>query len=159
MARMVGLALALGLALAGAGQAAGAERPIEIVDPWSRATPPSARTGVIYLGLRNNGSEADRLVGVAADVAQRLELHEASMADGVMRMRPVEAIDLPAGGETRLEPGGFHIMLVELHRPLVEGESIALRLELENAGNLAVEVPILGLGSRGPAPGAHGHDG
>src|SRR5688500_5854355 len=73
-----------------------------IQEPWSRATPGGAKIGAGYLVVENRGATADRLVGGSFDRAARVEIHEMSMTDGVMRMRPVEAgLAIPPGG--RLE--------------------------------------------------------
>ena len=111
-----------------------------IEHPWARATAAHQANGSAYLVVENSG-EADRILGAASPVAGRVELHTHIDDNGVMRMRRVEAIDLPAG-ETALAPGGLHIMLFELGAPLVEGESFPLTLTLEKAGEVEVEVKV-----------------
>lgn len=114
---------------------------ILIEDAWARATPPGARTGAIYLTLANDGA-ADSLVGAATGAADRAELHTHVHENGMMAMREVEAIALPAGGEARLEPHGDHVMLFGLRGPLVAGESLSLTLQFHAHEPVTLEVPI-----------------
>jgi periplasmic copper chaperone A len=125
-----------------------------VENPWAResVTP----TGAAYLTVRNQGDADDRLVGIATEVADRAELHSSVMQDGVMRMRPVEAIELPAHGEAVLAPGGLHVMLIGLKGPLEEGKSFALTLSFEEAGEVEVVTTIEDIAHGGPGHG-HGH--
>jgi copper(I)-binding protein len=114
---------------------------ILIEDAWARATPPGARTGAIYLTLSNDGA-ADSLVGAATEAADRAELHTHVHENGMMAMREVETIALPAGGVTRLEPHGDHVMLFGLRGPLVAGESISLTLEFHAHEPMKLDIPV-----------------
>jgi copper(I)-binding protein len=114
---------------------------ILVEDAWARATPPGARTGAIYLTLVNDGA-ADSLVGATTGAADRAELHTHVHEDGMMAMRQVAAIEVPAGGEARLRPHGDHVMLFELRGPLVTGEWINLTLEFEAGDSLTIDVPV-----------------
>lgn len=133
---------------------------LTIDHPWARATAASQANGAAYLVVDNDG-EPDRILGATSPAAARVELHTHIDDNGVMRMRQVEAIDLPAG-ETSLAPGGLHIMLFELGAPLVEGESFPLILTLEQAGDVEVEVKVepvtYGIGGEGHG-GHQGHGG
>ena len=122
-----------------------------VENPWARES--VTRTGAAYLTVRNAGAADDRLIGVASEVADRAELHGSEMQDGVMRMRPVEAVEVPAHGQAALEPGGLHIMLIGLKAPLEEGGSFALTLTFENAGEVEVVTTIEDI-----AHGGAGHD-
>ncbi len=110
--------------------------------PWARES--VTKSGAAYLTVRNDGDQDDRLIGVSADVAEMAQIHESTMQDGVMKMRPVEAIEVPAHGEAALEPGGLHIMLMGLKAPLEEGKSFPLTLTFENAGEIEVMTTIEG---------------
>lgn len=126
---------------------------LKIDHPFARASAGPARNGAAYMTLHNTGDADDTLVAAAADVSERIELHEHIMDDGVMRMREVDGgIAVPAGGTAVLEPGGLHIMLLGLHAPLLEGESFPLTLTFERAGEVTVDVAV-------EAPGAMGHTG
>lgn len=95
-----------------------------------------------YVTLRNGGDQADALVTVATSAADTAELHSVSMQDGIMRMRPVAAVELPAGEVVALEPGGYHVMLVGLHRPLTEGDSVGLTFRLRSGRTLELRAPV-----------------
>jgi len=130
---------------------------LTIGHPWARASAGPAPNGAAYLTVQNAG-EADRLVAVSGDVAERVELHTHRMENNVMQMRQVDAIDVPAGGAATLQPGGLHVMLIGLKQPLKEGEHFPLVLTFEKAGEVSVEVTVEGVGSMGPQGGA-GHGG
>jgi copper(I)-binding protein len=97
----------------------------------------------LYLLLRNRGGEADFLEGGWTSAAAAVELHESRMESGVMRMRRVEAVEVPPGGEAELKPGGLHIMLLDLQAPLSEGDSLSLTLHFRISGDLPLTVPVL----------------
>lgn len=99
-------------------------------------------TTAAYFTLENRSDRADRLVSVASPVARRAELHESRVENGVMRMRPVEGIAVPAGGSVRLEPGGLHVMLMELSEPIAEGRRVPLTLTFESGATLAVDAEV-----------------
>jgi hypothetical protein len=122
-----------------------------VESPWARES--VTRTGAAYLTVRNGGDADDRLIGVATEVADRAELHASDIQDGVMRMRPLEAVAVPAHGEAVLAPGGLHVMLIGLKAPLEEGGSFALTLTFENAGEIEVTATIEDI-----AHGGAGHD-
>lgn len=150
---------ALALALAAATPAAAHhDHRIEVVEPWARAAL-AGRTSAAYMTLVNPTDTPDRLLGAAAEVADTVELHAHLHEGGVMRMRPVAAIEVHPGEPAVLAPGGLHIMLIGLRRDLKRGETIRLTLSFEKAGTVEVEVPVLAAGARGPAsPGArHTH--
>ncbi|MGK9235077.1 copper chaperone PCu(A)C [Inquilinus limosus] len=160
MARLRLAVLGAALALLAIGAAAAHEfksGPIEVVHPWARATPPAAKVGGGYAEIRNDGSEPDRLVSVTAEIAGRVEIHEMGMKDGVMTMRPVEGgLAVPADGSAALAPGGYHLMFLELKRPLKAGESFAGTMTFEKAGTVDVSFDVEPIGATAPGPGA-GH--
>ena len=149
-------AFAVALALAGAAAPAVAQEfkagDIAIDKAWARATPKGADTGVGYLVVHNNGATPDTLSGGTADFAG-VEIHEMKIDNGVMKMRkPTNGLAIPAHGTVRLAPGGYHIMFTHLSKPLVKGETVKATLDFEHAGPVAVEFPVQGIGSAGPAP-------
>lgn len=137
---------------ASAGTAEHQGGPLTIVQPWARATAPSAKAGAAFMTIHNNGGTPDRLIGASTEVAEKAELHTHIKEGDVMRMRPVKAIDIPAGGTTELRPGGFHIMLIGLKHPLQEGEHFPLTLTFAGAGSIAVEVEVTKGGAMGHGP-------
>ena len=147
------------LRLAGAESSSGGVKGgLSISAPWSRATPGGAKVGGGYLSIRNAGKEADRLIAVSSAVATSVDVHEMTMKDGVMTMRPVEGGLVIAPGQTvALSPGGFHLMLMGLKEPLRQGHPVGITLEFERAGKVAVELDVLGVGAQGPvAPASAG---
>lgn len=126
---------------------------IDIGHPYARATAPGQPTGGGFLKLSNQG-EADRLLSASADVSDGVELHVMKMEGNVMRMRQVDAIELPAGQTVELKPGGLHIMFTGLKAPLKEGTSFPMTLRFEKAGEVTVEVKVE---KTKAAPAAHHH--
>jgi copper(I)-binding protein len=124
---------------------------------WSRATAPTAPTGAVFVTLANAGVAEDRLVKAVCAVADTVELHTHTRDEqGVMRMRPVEAIVVPAGGSAELKPGADHIMLIGLKRPLVAGETLDLMLTFATAGDLPVKATVAELGATAAPANAGG---
>jgi len=123
---------------------------VSVEKPWSRATPPGAKVGAGFMRLRNAGA-ADRVVGAASPVAGSVEMHITVRDGDVMRMREVTSFEVPAGGSFELKPGGAHLMLVDLIRPLKKGEKVPLTLRLEKGGELKIELTVEELGARQPA--------
>jgi len=121
------IAVAAGLAA----QAAWAAN-ISVTDAWARATMPGQPVSGAYMQIQ---SDADaRLLGAFSTVVPRVEVHEMNMDGGVMRMREVKSIDLPKGKTVTLEPGGYHIMLMNLKKPIAAGDVIPLTLVVESGG-------------------------
>ena len=96
----------------------------------------------VYLRLQNRGGIADRLMGGETSAAERVEIHESSMVDDVMRMNEIDGVDVPPGGTVELRPGGIHLMLLGLTRALVDGDEVHLTLQFESLGELSVSVPV-----------------
>lgn len=114
-----------------------------VVDhPYATPTPAGARTGAAYLRrLVNRGQQPDRLIGASTPLADTVEFHRSSLDGDVMRMRAVDAIDVPAGAELRLRhDGDTHLMLVGLKEALRDGQRFPLRLRFERAGEIEVTV-------------------
>lgn len=125
---------------------------VHVDHPWSRATAPQARNGAAYFVLNATGAESDRLLSAASPVAEKVELHTHLMEDGVMKMRPVTAIEVAPGSPTTLQPGGLHVMLLGLKAPLAKGEKFPLTLKFEKAGELKVDVKVEDAGAGAGAP-------
>lgn len=125
---------------------------LRIVNPTARATPPGARTGGAYLTIENRGKDNERLVRVASPVADSAQLHMMRVEDGMMRMRNVSSVGIPAGSAMTLAPGGYHVMLVGLKQALVAGDTFPLALTFEKAGTIEVMVTVTALDTS-PATG------
>src|SRR5689334_19673651 len=102
------------------GSAAHAADLVKIVDPWARATVPGQKVGGVYMEIV--ARENLRLTGIKTAAAESAQVHQMKVEDGMMRMRAVPFLQLPAGKPVKLEPGGYHIMLNDLRRSLVSGQ-------------------------------------
>ena len=127
---------------------------VSVDKPWSRATPPGAKVGAGFMQLRNAGA-ADRVVGASSPVAGRVEMHVTVRDGDVVRMREVKSFEIPAGGSFELKPGGAHLMLLDLKRPLKKGEKVPLTLKLEKGGELKTELTVEEMGARQQAHPRH----
>ena len=126
---------------------------VTVVDPWTRATASAGGTGAGYMVLVNNGDTPDRLIAAASPAAEVMELHTNVMQDGVMMMRPVEAIELPVGESVSLEPRGLHVMFIRTTTPFRPGTPVSLTLIFETAGEVTVELPVAAPGAtEAPTP-------
>lgn len=152
-----GLLVALGLAIAPIVfvPEVHAQTTVSIDNAWSRAQI-AGRHGAVYLTL--TGREGgDRLMSASSPVASKVELHETVMEEGVMKMREVQGMPIPAGAVIMLQPGGLHIMLMNLKQPLKEADSVELTLVFEKAGAVTTTATVAKAGAAGPAGHNHGH--
>ena len=108
-----------------------AAQPVAVKHAWVRAPAPGQNIAAAYMELTSKANLL--LVGVASPVAARAELHSSSVEQGVMKMRPVERIELPSGKPVKLAPGGLHVMLIELKQPLRSGAKVPLTLTVQRA--------------------------
>ena len=125
-----------------------------ISQAWSRATPNGAKIGTGYFTIENKGTTADKLVGVSGEVSDKIEVHEMSMNNGVMKMRPVDGgLTIEPGKTVKLAPSGYHLMIMDLKSPLKQGGKVPVTLEFEKAGKVAVTLDVQGIGAQGPGGG------
>jgi periplasmic copper chaperone A len=123
-----------------------------ITQAWSRATPGGAKIGGGYLTIENKGTAPDRLIGAAGEVAGKIEVHEMSMNNGVMTMRPLDkGLTIEPGKTVKLAPGGYHLMMFDLKSPLKQGDKVPVTLEFEKAGRVTVSLDVQGIGAQAPA--------
>lgn len=151
--------------------AAAAQAQVTVTAPWVRATVAQQKATGAFMQLKS--PKAVKLVSVSSPVAGVAEVHEMAMDGEVMRMRAVQALDLPAGQSVELKPGSFHLMLMSLKGPVKEGDSVPLTLVFESADQtretVQVNAPARALGSgatskapvKAPTkmPPDHGHEG
>lgn len=122
-----------------------------ISQSWSRATPGGAKVAGGFLTIENKGGSADRLVSGTADIAGKVEIHEMSMDNGVMKMRPLDkGLPIEPGKTVTLMPGGYHIMLMDLKGPLKQGDKVPMTLQFEKAGKVQVTLDVEGVGAKAP---------
>ena len=127
-----------------------------VVDaPYVRLVPPNAPASGAFMTISNHGGSDRQLVKAESPAARVVELHTHVNEDGVMKMRPVPAIDIKAHGQTQLKPGSFHIMLIDLKQPLKEGDQVALTLDFDDGTRLQLDAPVQKIAM--PAPAGAGH--
>ena len=132
--------------------------PIAIDHPWTRATPKNAPVAGGYLKITNTGTTPDRLTGGSTEVAKRFEVHEMSMEGGVMKMRELrDGLTIAPGATVELKPGSYHIMMMNLSRPLAKGEKVKGTLTFEKAGKVDIEFDVEAIGGNPPGAKKHSH--
>jgi copper(I)-binding protein len=150
------LVLALGVpALVAAVTPASAEDvmagPLKISAAWARATPKGASIGGGYVTITNTGPAPDRLIGGSTSISGKLELHEMSMSNGVMKMRPVTGgLEIKPNETVTFKPGGYHLMFVGLKHQLEPNQHFKATLDFEKAGKVDVDFTVAGIGAMGP---------
>ena len=123
---------------------------ITLSHAWARATLPSAKNGAVFLTITAPPSLSDKLIAVRSPAAEQVQLHRHVMENGIAKMQSIAAIELAQGKAVKLDPQGLHVMLVDLKRPLKEGDRITLTLVFEKSGDISVEVPVLAANAAEP---------
>jgi periplasmic copper chaperone A len=139
MKMRIGLAAIL-LGLLTAGPALAGE--LTVTGAWARSTPPGAGMGAIYLTIDNGSVKSDRLLKLRTPVAGQAEVHRTEVLDGIVRMREVAVLHVAAGERIEFKPGGHHVMLMGLKKPLVDGQVFDLELAFEVSGPRKVRVVV-----------------
>jgi copper(I)-binding protein len=129
-----------------------------ITQAWSRATPSGAKIAGGYLTIENKGATPDRLLGGSGDIAGKVEVHEMTMNNGVMTMRPLDkGLAIEPGKTVKLAPGGYHLMIMDLKSPFKQGDKVPVTLQFEKAGKVTLSLDVQGVGAQAPADSAGGH--
>ncbi|MEA3276917.1 MAG: copper chaperone PCu(A)C [Pseudomonadota bacterium] len=131
--------LAVNVAAAQAGSAA---ESLSVSGPNARAVPPGQPNSVVFMALANGSGGDHALTGAESPACDAVEVHTHTSEDGMMKMRRVDRVDLPAGETVRFEPGGLHLMLIGLKQQLVPGQQLDLTLVFEDGSRMPVEVPV-----------------
>ncbi len=131
------------------GTAASPSAGITVTDAWARSSSAMASAGAAYATITNGGSAPDALIGASSPAAATVEVHETvaigspdASGGGMMGMRPVARVEIPAGGSLQLKPGGYHVMLIGLVKDLKAGDTIDLTLKFEKAGEITVKAQV-----------------
>lgn len=133
--------------------AAPALAQVDVTGAWVRATVPGQMGTGAFMTL--TAKDGARIVGAESPVAGVVEIHEMKMEGGVMKMRAIDALELPAGKPVELKPGGYHVMLLDLKRALKAGEKVPLSLRIESHDRQLVTLPVEAVvGARMPMHGA-----
>ena len=135
--------IAVVLSLTMAWQPAGAAEGLKVEQPWARASLAGVRNGIVYGRFVEDSAATIELVGASTPVADHVEFHKHSMNAGVMTMRQLDRIELPPGQAVVLQPGGMHLMLIDLKQPLKAGESFPLTLKFADGESLTIAVSVL----------------
>ena len=134
--------LLLALSLAAPAFAGSAADDIQVIKPWAREVPPGLTTSAGFLGMKNTGDKEHKLVAAESANTGMIELHTHINDNGVMRMRPVENIPIAPGGTAMLQPGGLHLMLMMIKKPLKAGEKMAITLVFEDGSKKNIEAEV-----------------
>lgn len=146
---LLAVALTTAALLSFAWNADGATPGVVVTKAWARASPPGATTGAVYITMENQGTTPDRLLKITGSVAGSAILHE-TMAEGdVSQMRESDG-GLAPGATLAMKPGGAHIMLMGLTKPLQKGDTVTVTLDFEKAEDVSVQPKVAPIGAAGP---------
>jgi copper(I)-binding protein len=143
--------LAAGLIFS-AGVFAAAADDVVVQEPYVRLAPPNAVATGAFMVFQNPGAKMVKILKVESPVAKVSEMHTHLNEAGVMKMRPVAAIEIPANGEVVLKPGSLHVMLIDLKAALKEGESVPLTFSFDDGSTKKIEAKVVR-----PQPMQHKH--
>lgn len=115
---------------------------VSIEAPYIRAMPPGQAVTALFLTLKNSSNSDRYLVSATGDVSEKIELHEHTQVDGMMKMRQVSEIIIPKQGQVNLKPGGYHVMLIGLKRDLQPGEQIPLVLHFKDGTQTSITAEV-----------------
>lgn len=119
-----------------------ASESVAIVDPYVRAVPPGQAVSAAFMQLNNSSDNLHTIIGASSPVSRVAELHTHTKENGMMKMRRVELIEVPANGKTLLQPGGLHIMLIDLHDQLKLEQKVSITLEFLDGSSKTIEAPV-----------------
>jgi len=128
---------------------------VTVSDPYARAVPPGQPNSGVFMTLRNASDQPRALVAAKSPAAKTVELHTHTNDGGVMRMRKIERIEIPAGASVQLKPGGLHVMLIGLNGDLTPGGTVALDLSFDDGSQAQVQAPVRTIETAPMAPMAH----
>ncbi|MBC8160686.1 MAG: copper chaperone PCu(A)C [Roseiflexaceae bacterium] len=146
--RLLALGVALLLAGCGVGTAAPtapdevSAGPLRLSNIWLRTPNDTSSTDALYMVIRNTGSRPDSLLGATSDAAATVELHQTSSTGGVVAMRPIPEISIPAGGAVAIESGAYHLMLLDRTRVVKAGDLVTVTLLFQQAGTVVVQAEV-----------------
>lgn len=140
--RFIWFLVASGLLLPGLSHAQSSGQAILVKNPWVRAMPPSAENTAAYMTIETHTAEDLILQSASTTVAQVVEFHRMKQVGDIMEMKEVDSLRIPAGGSLVLKPDGYHLMIIHLHRPLREGETIPLVLDFAGGHRITVNAIV-----------------
>jgi copper(I)-binding protein len=113
-----------------------------VAHPWARPSPPAATVGAVYFTMTNLGRNADRLMAISTPVAGKVQMHESRKVQGMVQMREVTSIECLPGETVKSEPGGLHVMLLDLTHPLAAGAQFPLLMRFRDSGTVTVMIQV-----------------
>ncbi len=122
-----------------------AKPDIQIQDPWIREVPPVSKMSALFMKIVNRGDTEDVLLKVKTDASKFAEIHRMVMEGQMMKMRKLDFLKLPPQEIVELKPGGIHIMLIELTKPLKEGQKVKVELFFKRSGKIVIQAPVKAL--------------
>lgn len=128
---------------------------ITVERAYVRAVPPGQTNSAAYLVLHNTGTKEESLIAAASPAASKVELHTHLMEDGMMKMREIKEIEIPAATRITLQPGGLHLMLIGLTHQLIPGEKVPLTLIFEDGERQTIQAPVHNIDDAGEAEHHH----
>ena len=124
---------------------------ITIEQGYVRETIPGTSISSAYMNINNNTEQSVSLLGASSDVSQRIEIHQHTMLDGMMKMRRVESVNAEAGDTLTLAPSGYHLMIFDLTEPLQAGQSMTITLHFSGEKNIEITLPVQSIKRQQPA--------
>ena len=115
---------------------------VAVEDAYVRSMPPTQTVTGAFMVFKNTTDSDRAVLSAESDVSDKVELHTHLHEDGVMKMRQVDKIDVPAGGETVLEPGGFHVMLIGLKQPLKLGQMVDIKFNIDDGSSVQIQAEV-----------------
>ena len=126
-----------------AGVLAAAADNVSVQDPYVRLAPPNAPATGAFMVIKNNGDKDVKVLKADNPVSKMTELHTHLNDGGVMRMRPVAAIEIKAKGQVALQPGGLHVMMIDLKAPMKEGDVVPITLTFDDGSSKQVDAKVV----------------
>jgi len=133
-------------------------KQVNASDPWARATSKLAKTGAVYIkNIHNKGKNAVKITGFSANIAKKVQLHNTVVKNEVAKMQHIEFLEIGPNKSVQFNPGGLHIMLMGLKRPLEKNSHFPLIIKFEKLGNLEIMVNIKNIGWSQKKPSNYKH--
>ena len=115
---------------------------VTVIQAYARAVPPGHPNSAAFMVLKNTSEHDRALINARSNISKVVELHTHKKEGGMMRMRQVKKIDIKAGSETVLKPGGLHVMFIGLKQQLKAGDKVELELEFDNGATIKLTIPV-----------------
>jgi hypothetical protein len=119
-----------------------AAETISVIEPYIRAMPPGQKVTAMFMTINNPSLNTYSLIRVESDVSEHVELHQHKNVNGMMQMGQVENIEIAAQGNTKLAPGGYHVMLIGLKNDIAVGQNVDMVLNFKDGSKKNIKVPV-----------------